>query len=46
VLAKSLTSAGITVTAIAISTFWFKRSMTRHGVLAARAIPARVGVSA
>jgi len=36
----------ITVTAIAISTFWFKRSMTRHGVLAARAIPARVGVSA
>ena len=46
VLAKSLTSAGITVTAIAISVFWFKRSMTRHGVLAARAIPARVGVSA
>jgi hypothetical protein len=46
VLAKSLTSAGITVTAIAISVFWFTRSMTRHGVLAGRAIPAPAGVSA
>jgi hypothetical protein len=46
VLAKSLISPAITVTAIAISVVWFKRSMTRHGVLAARAIPARVGVSA
>jgi len=35
-LAKSLISAGITVSAIAVSTVWFKRSMTRHGVLAAR----------
>jgi hypothetical protein len=41
VLAKSLASAGITVLAIAISVVWFKRSMTRHGV-----IPARVGVAA
>jgi hypothetical protein len=46
VLAKSLISPAITVTASAISTIWFKRSMTRHGVLKARAIPARVGVSA
>jgi hypothetical protein len=41
VLAKSLMSAGITVSAIALSVVWFKRSMTRHGV-----IPARVRVSA
>jgi hypothetical protein len=41
VLAKSLASAGITIVAIALSVVWFKRSMTRHGV-----IPARVRVSA
>ena len=41
VLAKSLVSAGITVSAIALSVVWFKKSMTRHGV-----IPARVRVSA
>jgi hypothetical protein len=41
VLAKSLASAGITICAIALSVVWFKRSMTRHGV-----IPARVRVSA
>jgi hypothetical protein len=46
VFAKSLASGAITATAVAISVVWFKRSMTRHGVLAARAIPARVGVSA
>jgi hypothetical protein len=46
VVAKSVISPSLTVTAIAISVVWFKRSMTRHGVLAARAIPARVGVSA
>jgi hypothetical protein len=36
VLAKSLSSAGITVLAIAISVLWFKRSMTRAGVIRAR----------
>ena len=41
VLAKSLVSAGITVSAIALSVVWFKKSMTRHGV-----IPARVRLSA
>ncbi len=35
VLAKSLSSAGLTVLAIVISVLWFKRSMTRAGVLRA-----------
>jgi hypothetical protein len=37
VLVKSLASASLTVTAIAVSVVWFKRSMLRHGLL-------RVGV--
>jgi hypothetical protein len=41
VLAKSLSSAAITVSAIALSVVWFKFSMKKHGV-----IPARVRVSA
>jgi hypothetical protein len=41
VLAKSLVSAAITVSAIALSVVWFKFSMKKHGV-----IPARVRVSA
>ena len=36
VLAKSLSSAGLTVLAIVISVLWFKRSMTRAGVIRAR----------
>jgi hypothetical protein len=41
VLVKSLSSGVITVTAIAVSVLWFKRSMARHGV-----IPARVSAAA
>jgi len=36
VLAKSLSSAGLTVLAIVTSVLWFKRSMTRAGVIRAR----------
>jgi hypothetical protein len=35
-LAKTLVSWGLTGTAIAVSTIWFKRSMTRHGILSRR----------
>ncbi len=41
VLTKSIFSALLTCTAICVSTVWFKRSMTRHGVL-----PVRVGARA
>lgn len=33
-LAKTLVSWGLTGTAIVVSTIWFRRSMTRHGILA------------
>jgi hypothetical protein len=36
VLTKSIVSAMLTCTAIGVSTVWFKRSMTRHGVLPVR----------
>jgi|tagenome__1003787_1003787.scaffolds.fasta_scaffold20958811_4 hypothetical protein len=32
VVLRSVVSAGVTVTAIAISTLWFHRSMARHGI--------------
>jgi hypothetical protein len=39
-IAKTLVSWGLTGTAIAVSTIWFRRSMTRHGILARREEPA------
>jgi len=36
VLTKSIVSAMLTCTAICVSTVWFKRSMTRHGVMPVR----------
>jgi hypothetical protein len=35
-VAKTLVSWGLTGTAIVVSTIWFRRSMTRHGILARR----------
>jgi hypothetical protein len=35
-VAKTLVSWGLTGGAIVVSTIWFKRSMTRHGILARR----------
>jgi hypothetical protein len=35
-VAKTLVSWGLTGSAIIVSTIWFKRSMTRHGILARR----------
>jgi hypothetical protein len=32
-LAKTATSTTLTVTAIAVSALWFRRSMKRHGIL-------------
>jgi hypothetical protein len=44
VVLRSVVSAGVTVSAIAISTFWFHRSMARHGItIRTAAVPARVG---
>ncbi len=40
VLVKSLSSAGLTIIAIVVSVVWFRWSMTRHGVLRARGVPA------
>ncbi|MDQ6854024.1 MAG: DUF3159 domain-containing protein [Actinomycetota bacterium] len=39
-IAKTLVSWGLTGTAIVVSTIWFRRSMTRHGILARREEPA------
>jgi hypothetical protein len=39
-IAKTLVSWGLTGSAIVISTIWFRRSMTRHGILARRGEPA------
>jgi hypothetical protein len=39
-IAKTLVSWGLTGTAIVVSTIWFRRSMTRHGILARRGEPA------
>jgi hypothetical protein len=39
-IAKTLVSWGLTGTAIAVSTIWFRHSMTRHGILARREEPA------
>jgi len=39
-VAKTLVSWGLTGGAIVVSTIWFRRSMTRHGILARRAAPA------
>ena len=38
-IAKTLVSWGLTGTAIVVSTIWFRRSMTRHGILARREEP-------
>jgi hypothetical protein len=35
-VAKTLVSWGLTGSAIVVSTIWFKRSMTRHGILTRR----------
>ncbi len=35
-VAKTLVSWGLTGSAILVSTIWFRRSMTRHGILAPR----------
>jgi hypothetical protein len=43
-VAKTLVSWGLTSGAIVVSTIWFKRSMTRHGILTRRA--ARVPAAA
>jgi hypothetical protein len=45
-LAKTLVSWGLTGSAIVVSTIWFKRSMTRHGILARRTEPAPVAGAA
>jgi hypothetical protein len=45
-VAKTLVSWGLTGGAIVFSTIWFKRSMTRHGILARRAEPAPASISA
>jgi hypothetical protein len=39
-IAKTLVSWGLTGSAIVVSTIWFRRSMTRHGILARRGEPA------
>jgi hypothetical protein len=39
-VAKTLVSWGLTGGAILVSTIWFRRSMTRHGILARRGEPA------
>ena len=39
-VAKTLVSWGLTCSAILVSTIWFRRSMTRHGILARRGDPA------
>src|SRR6266536_2353305 len=43
-VAKTLVSWGLTGSAIVVSTIWFKRSMTRHGILARRAAHAPASV--
>jgi hypothetical protein len=45
VVLRSVVSAGVTVSAIAISTFWFYRSMSRHGITI-RVAPHRGAVAA
>ena len=40
-VAKTLVSWGLTGGAIAVSTIWFRRSMTRHGILAPRSASSR-----
>jgi hypothetical protein len=45
VVLRSVVSAGVTVSAIAISTLWFYRSMSRHGITI-RVTPLRAAVTA
>jgi hypothetical protein len=39
VVARMATSATLTVGAITVSTWWFRHTMTRHGILVARPAP-------
>ncbi|MCZ7527128.1 MAG: hypothetical protein M5U14_12535 [Acidimicrobiia bacterium] len=43
VVAKTVVSAALTTSAIAVSTVWFKRSMTRHGILVGRPVTVAAG---
>jgi hypothetical protein len=46
VLVKPFVSALLTITAIAVSIVWFKRSMQRHGLLHVRVVPCPAHVAA